>query len=455
MNIRTRLTMQFSLLVSGVLLLTFLMIYYLRINYTEEYFYDRLEKKAYTSTELLMKVSEVDSALLKKIDRTNQDIFFKENLTIYNTNNKEIYTSNDEVNYKITDEILQKIRKKGKLKFSEGTHRIIGVLYPDSSNQVITIIGAEDYWGNQNINSLRNTLLFLYLIIIILVAVIGWYFSGKALAPISRVVSQVKSIFPNHLEQSLTVENPKDEIGKLTLTFNDLLERVNEAFRLQKLFISNVSHELKNPLMRMGTQLDVAMLKERTVDEYKSLAVSLREDIRELSQLSQTLLELAKVNDEIQGVVYGQIRIDEIIWETRLLLMSAESSYLVTVDFNQEINTESQLTINGNAQLLKTAFVNLMENGCKFSEDEHVNIRVSFSNESIKIDFQNTGEFISDDETKLIFQPFYRKNNTTNIKGYGVGLALVERIIKLHGGVLSVHSYVSTQTNVFSITLPY
>ena len=82
MNIRTRLTLQFTLLVSGILLLTFLTIYILRVNYVEEDFYGRLEKKALTTTELFVKVSEVDSALLKKIDRANYDVFFNENLVI-------------------------------------------------------------------------------------------------------------------------------------------------------------------------------------------------------------------------------------------------------------------------------------------------------------------------------------------------------------------------------------
>lgn len=455
MNIRTRLTLQFTLLVSGILLLTFITIYVFRASYVEEDFYGRLEKKALTTTELFVKVSEVDSALLKKIDRSNYDVFFNENLVIYDFQNKEIYTSNDTTNYAITPGLLDRIRLEKQVRFVDGAHKVIGIFYTDRYNRVVTVIGAEDRWGDESLQSLLKILCWLYLFVVVVVAAAGWYFAGQALSPILRIIKQVKLLFPNKLDQSLTVENPNDEIGQLALTFNDLLGRLAEVFRLQNLFISNVSHELKNPLMRMWAQMDVAMLKERSVEEYRTLVVSVQEDIRELSQLAETLLELAKVNDEARRVIYGQVRIDEVLWDARTLLMSAEPTYLVTVDFCQDINNEEQLTVNGNPQLLKTAFVNLMENGCKFSDDAHVDVKVSFLPEAIHIDFQNTGDVIAPDEVKLIFQPFYRRNNTAKIKGYGVGLSLVERIIKLHGSNLTVYSNTSTQTNLFTVVLPY
>lgn len=101
MNIRTRLTVQFTVLVSSILLITFLTIYLLRVEYVEEEFFDRLEKKAQTTTELLMKVNEVSSDLLRIIDKSNYDVFINEKLVVYNAKNQEIYTNNDTINYTI------------------------------------------------------------------------------------------------------------------------------------------------------------------------------------------------------------------------------------------------------------------------------------------------------------------------------------------------------------------
>jgi signal transduction histidine kinase len=101
---------------------------------------------------------------------------------------------------------------------------------------------------------------------------------------------------------------------------------------------------------------------------------------------------------------------------------------------------------------LKTAFVNLMENGCKFSENHSVKVSLHFEKDHIEVQFSNKGK-LEKPEIDLIFEPFYRSQNTANIKGYGVGLSLVNRIVKLHGGNIKVQS-LNNQT-VFVLWLPY
>jgi signal transduction histidine kinase len=226
--------------------------------------------------------------------------------------------------------------------------------------------------------------------------------------------------------------------------------------RLQQLFISNVSHELKNPLMRIGTQLDVARLKARSIEQYQELIESVRSDIRELSQLAETLLELAKMTDETPQIIYGDIRIDEILWEARSLLLSAETRYLITIDFGEEISSDHQLIMQGNPQLLKMAFVNLMENACKFADDAHAHVQLRFDDASkhLEVSFVNKGEAIHPQEVSLIFQPFYRSSKTSHLKGYGVGLSLVERIIRLHSGQIAVESDKLNRDVTFRVSLP-
>lgn len=455
MNIRTRLTLQFTLMVSAIFLIAFLMIYFLKWQQTKHDFYKRLENKALTAANLLVSVEEVDADLLKKIDQTNQDVFFNENLSIYDAHNQEIYTNNDQIHYTLNSSLLNQIRAEKRVQFTQGKHQVIGVFYVDAHHQVVSIAGAEDQWGQQNLANLRSILLGLFLVVILIVALSGWYFSGQALSPISRVIGQVKKIYPNRFEQPLSVENPKDEIGLLTLTFNELLERIAEVLRLQNLFISNVSHELKNPLMRIGMQIDVTMLRNRSVGEYQALFGSVREDIRELGQLSEALLELAKITDEEQKVIYTQVRTDEVLWEARSLLLEVCPNYSVVINFDDNIESENQFVVTGNYHLLKTAFVNLMENGCKFSNNATVDVQVVFEKSGLRISFQNTGSIISEEELKLIFQPFYRIQNSSHIKGYGVGLSLVERILKIHNGSIEINSYHTTATTVFYALLPY
>ena len=452
MQIRAKLTLQFTLLVSVIVLAIFVVIYWLRNNYIEEEFYKRLTQKASTSAELLVTVKEVNAKLLKKIQKANNDVLYRENLIIYDYKNIKVFSGNDTIRFKVTPEMLNQVQKQHSAKFKQGDFKIVGMLYIDRFNRVVTIAGAVDQAGQKDLENLKNIMISLFLFVLIVVSLAGWYFAVRALSPISEVIRQVQSIYPQNVNQRLSIQNPKDEIGRLTATFNELLERIAEVFRLQNLFVSNVSHEMKNPLMKIGSQIDVALLKGRSPEEYLSTLQSVRQDIREMGQLSNTLLELAKVSDLNHKLMYDEVRLDETIWEAGDLLLQAEQKYQVQVDFADGLEEDTQLVVKGNAQLLKTAFVNLMENGCKFSENHSVKVSLHFEKDHIEVKFTNSGE-MEKAEMDLIFEPFYRSQNTASIKGYGVGLSLVNRIVKLHGGNITVQS-LDNQT-VFVLWLPY
>ena len=452
MQIRARLTLQFTLLVSVIVLAIFVVIYWLRNNYIEDEFYKRLTQKALTSAELLVTVKEVNAKLLKKIQTTNNDVLYRENLIIYDYKNIKVFSGNDTSRFKVTPEMLNQVQKQHFAKFKQGDFKIVGKLYIDRFNRVVTVAGAVDQAGQKDLENLKNIMISLFLFVLIVVSLAGWYFSVRALSPISEVIRQVQSIYPQNVNQRLTIQNPKDEIGRLTATFNELLERIAEVFRLQNLFVSNVSHEMKNPLMKIGSQIDVALLKGRTPEQYLATLQSVRQDIREMGQLSNTLLELAKVSDLNHKLMYDEVRLDETIWEAGDLLLQAEQKYQVQVDFADGLEEDTQLVVKGNAQLLKTAFVNLMENGCKFSENHSVKVSLHFEKDHIEVQFMNSG-VMEKTEMDLIFEPFYRSQNTASIKGYGVGLSLVNRIVKLHGGNIKVQS-LDNQT-VFVLWLPY
>ncbi len=452
MQIRARLTLQFTLLVSVIVLAIFGVIYWLRLNYIEAEFYKRLTQKASTSAELLVTVKEVNAKLLKKIQKVNNDVLFRENLFIYDYKNVKVLSANDTIRFKITPEMLNQVQKQHKVKFKQGEFKIVGMLYIDRYNRVVTVAGAVDQAGQKDLENLKNIMISLFLAMLVLVSLLGRYFAARALSPISEVIQQVQSIYPQNVNQRLTIKNPKDEIGQLTATFNELLERIAEVFRLQNLFVSNVSHEMKNPLMKIGSQIDVALLKGRTPEQYLATLQSVRQDIREMGQLSNTLLELAKVSDLNHKLMYDEIRLDETIWEAGDLLLQAEQNYQVQVDFADGLEEDTQLVVKGNAQLLKTAFVNLMENGCKFSENHSVKVSLHFEKDHIEVQFTNNG-IMEKSEMDLIFEPFYRSQNTARIKGYGVGLSLVNRIVKLHGGNITLQS-LDNQT-VFVLWLPY
>lgn len=452
MQIRTKLTLQFILIVASILLFSLLAIYYFSEKHRENEFYNRLKNKALTTADLLIKVQEVDSSLLKLIDRSKKDVLHYENISVYDSLNKEIYTNNDSIDFaKIIVDIknmINQVRLHGETRSSVEKMEIIGIQYTNKSNRFVVLAGAIDSYGLGNLQNLKKILLAVFLTVLLSVGFAGWIYAGRALKPISAIVNQVDNISETNLNLRLSEGNQKDEISRLSATFNKMLNRIEAAFKTQKTFVSNASHELRNPLTVITSQLEVSLLKERNPEEYKRIITSVLEDIKNLNTISHRLLQLTKISGEDTSIKFSDLRIDDLIWETKKEFLMQFPDYKANFFLNELPEDETQLHINGNASLLKTCFLNLMENSCKFSHEKTVTIKLIPKPEQTIIQFIDNGIGIPEDELPFIFEPFYRSKNTGNIKGYGIGLSLVEKIIRLHNARINVSSELNTGTTL-------
>ena len=192
---------------------------------------------------------------------------------------------------------------------------------------------------------------------------------------------------------------------------------------------------------KIYSQIDITLLKKRTPEVYQESLKSLQEDTRSLTQLTNTLLNLANTvvsSDTMQRV---PIRVDELLWEAKSQLKKWHEEYNIQLNFGDFPEDEEELIIQGNEASLKVAIMNLMDNACKFSEDNTVVVNFTASIDEIKILFYNTTPIIPEVDLPYIFRPFYRSNATAKAtKGHGVGLAIVAQVTKLHHGNISVVS---------------
>lgn len=451
MKIRQKLTIQFVLLVSAIALVAFMGIYYIYQSYVSHRFFTRLRSKAITTAELLSEKSQIDASLLRKINESNRDLLYKENIIVFDNLNHEIYRSKDSLEFEIRKEML--VQNGSENEYKDKDFEIIIVNYVASKRELLIVAGAVDLFGNDTLSNLRQVMLLLYFILVFAVGIIGWFFAGRALQPISDVINQVNGIYPQDFDKRLKVTNEEDEIGILTITFNQLLNRTEEAFKQQRFFISNVSHELKNPLSKIISQLEVVLLKDRQISDYKKTLNSVLEDIQNLSKLSHTLLELSRLTEENHSFLFSSLRLDELLWETKDLLKRNAPEYFVSVGFDNINDAETEFSVLGNPYLLRIALFNLLENGCKFSSNQTTNVKIKLMQNNIVIEFTNISQGISESDSLMIFQPFFRSNNTATVKGYGIGLSLVEKIAKLHGGNIKLTSNKAENTT-FSLSIP-
>jgi len=448
MKIRDKLILMFLVIVMLILGGSSLATYIFSSQYRRAEFYDRMSEKAHDLVKLLIEVGQTETELLHVMKESDRLHF--EEIVIFDYKDSVIFSSYEE-RVKVDKALLKQIHREGEVRLEKGDTEVLGFLYTDRFYYKV-IITARDIYGFTKLEHLRNVLLIIFCVGILITLVLGFFFARRVLEPISTVIKQVDKISISSLDMRLDEGNGKDEIERLSGTFNKMLGRLENAFQLEKNFIVNASHELRTPLTVITGQLEVTLAKEREKSEYQNSIKSVLEDIKNINYLANRLLLLAQASADTIGNTFQPVRVDELVWQSASELKKSHSNYQVSISFQPDME-DSELTIQGNEHLIKVIIFNLMDNGCKYSTPPKVSVNIFFKNKRLFIAFTDQGIGISEEDKKLIFQPFHRGENVSKAKGHGIGLSLVKRIIDLHHGNLNVAS-VKGQGSTFTISFP-
>lgn len=452
MTIRNRLTLQFIILVALIMGTAHVAIYYSSSQFRQDEFYERMESRAYNTAKLLIQVDEVDENLLKKMEEDNPVRLPEEAIKIFDYKDSLIYGDDLEGAIEVDNQLLDEIRLNAHVKYKIGEREYLGYLFTDRYDRFAIVISAVDIYGKSKLNNLLRILLIVLGIGLVVVFAVARIYAERALNPIKVLVGEVSTISGHDLSVRVDEGNGQDEVAQLAKAFNKMLDRLEVVFKAQKSFIANASHEMRTPLTVISGQLEVLLLKERPVDEYKSSVQSVLEDLQNLNKMTNRLLLLAQTSSDMGG---GQatFRVDDVIWQSRTEMGKQRKDCKVNVHFHDDLDDLDQFEIQGSDQLIKTAFLNLMENSCKYSDDQSVDVELSKRGKWVVVSFKDNGIGIVTEDVPHIFEPFYRGNNVEARRGHGLGLSLVKRIVELHGGNIKVQSQVGKGTT-FSISLP-
>jgi signal transduction histidine kinase len=454
MNIRSRITLRFIFIVAIIISVASLLIYILSADYRRDEYYKRLYNKANSTAKLLIEVDEVDADLLKRIEKDNPTNLENEKIIIHDFKNSPLFSTDEKRIIEIDSSLLSRIRLEGDIRYRQGDYEVLGFLFKGRYDRFVVIAAATDIYGFNKLRNLRNVLTLVFFISIAVVSVSGWFFAGKALHPITEVVHRVDEISISSLDLRLHEGNGRDEIARLSRTFNRMLGRLETSFNMQKDFISNASHEFRTPLTIIRGQLEVTLLSTRSQEDYQNVLLSILEDIKSLNNLSNQLLLLAQTTAEGFAQKMDPLRIDEVAWQVRDDLMRHNPSFKINIDFDNSVDDDQELIIPADEQLIKVAVANIMENGCKYSADHTVHVLIASSPFGLTLKFTDHGIGIPEEDQHKIFEPFHRGSNTQNVKGHGIGLSMVKHIIKLHYGTIQVDSLPGSGTTVL-IHLPF
>jgi signal transduction histidine kinase len=453
MQIRNRLTLQFLILGGAIMVIASIAIYGLSASFRKEDFYNRLRNDASNTARLFFEAVGVDTSFINMMERGNPSVRQNEKVIILNYNNDILYSSDKNDEIKILNPILERVRRLEKVFYKQGDYEVVGTLYSRDTSRFVVIAAATDIDGLLNLAKLRLILLVVNLVILILFYLAGRLYSGRALKPMSDVVKKVEDISITSLNLRVSEGNGNDEISRLAKTFNRMLERLETSFAMQKDFIANASHELRTPLTSINGQLEVLMMKDRSTQDYKSALESVLEDIRSLIDLSNRLLLIARTSAENTVKLNSKVRIDDIIWLAQEEMKRFNTDYRINISINDSLTDSDQMVVAGDEYLLKVAVSNIIDNACKYSADHYVDIGFKHSEKWIEIIFKDRGIGIPGEEIKKIFEHFYRGSNTRSVPGSGIGLTLVNQIIRNHNGNLRLTSELGKGTVVI-VTLP-
>lgn len=454
MKIKTKIALRYSVITAMLMTVFAIIIYLMSSNDREIAFYEDLHREGLSRANLFFE-AKTSPETMHSIYRNNIEYIDEVEVAVYTTDFELLYHDAGDIDIvKETQSLIDKIQSGEKtIKFYVGKYQAIGFNFVHSNTRYVATAAAYDGYGYNKLRRLAFNLLLLTIATIVLSFVLGYFLARRALIPVSEISDKMKNITANNLHLRLLNYNQKDEFGELAASFNRMLDIVESSFESQKMFVSNVSHELRTPLAALTGEIDYALLKQRTNEEYTATLQNSKDDVMRLIRLVNGLLDLAKASYDERKIAKKNIRIDELLLDARKEMLKANGDYSIELLFSQQIEDDALLTVKGNEYLLRTAFINLMDNGCKFSPDKKVAVRISTENRIIHISFSDNGIGIPPEDLENIFNPFYRGKNKEFIDGNGIGLALVSRVIALHKGTIEVKSYIGSGT-VFSVELP-
>ncbi|WP_247235097.1 HAMP domain-containing sensor histidine kinase [Telluribacter sp. SYSU D00476] len=410
------------------------------------------KKRAITIAQQLKSTNQVPDADKEDVNKILGSMLLSEHIKVFDSKDEVIFDSSDEP-LPITSQLLAQVRDGLDVKVRQGDLEIILIRYVHQPNQPPWVVAYASELNVLNRHDrLRDVLAIGWLISLILVSFAGWLFARDVFKPVADITNQVNNISAGNLNKRLTIGPQKDELSDLAQTFNLMLNRLEQAFTAQKNFVSHASHELRTPLAVIMGEVEVTLLKERSPAAYEESLTRVLNEVRNLNDVVNGLLELARAESGTSGT-FQKVRIDEVLWDSQAQVLHKNPEYKVEIRYEKIPDNVEELQLMGDETLLRTAFTNLMDNACKYSGNHRVEVLLEVGADTLSIHFQDQGVGISEEQLPQLFNTFYRGSTAQNTPGYGIGLALVKRIIDIHQGQIHITSQPGTGST-FTVKLP-
>ncbi len=293
---------------------------------------------------------------------------------------------------------------------------------------------------------------------LVLIAGAGWWFAGRALAPVVEIANAARAIGGTNLAFRLAPPGSNDELENLVATFNGMMERLEQSFNQVRQFSSDVSHELRTPLTVIRGHLEVALMTAKTPEQYQDSIHTALHDVERLTRIVRALLQLAQAES-------GQLALHHRPVDLVALIEELREQFEMTGE-DREISFKTHLpaaaAVQGDRVQLERLITNLVINAIKYSSHGGlVTVTLRPSSQAVELLVEDRGMGIPTSDIPHIFDRFYRvrqgepppEPGLDPEPGLGLGLSFVAWIVKAHGGTIQVESTLGAGSR-FLVTLP-
>lgn len=322
---------------------------------------------------------------------------------------------------------------------------------PEEKTYYVLQVAASTEDIEAELSHLRLLFLLVIPATLVLMGSAAYVLTRSALRPLTSMVETAREISASTLHERLALPKAQDEVRVLGETLNNMIERLDAAFKSQKQFVADASHELRTPLTVIRSELEFAKRHIKDTPATESIDIALSE-LDRLASLAEKLLLLTKLDASQSIDTMTTVRLDEILVESLQLMKGKAANKQVAL----HISVEAAAEISGDRTLLKSVFVNLLDNAIKYSASGgSVRACLTFDgSKQVQVSIEDNGAGIAAVDLPHIFKRFYQSGTArADRTGSGIGLALVERIVELHKGTIIVHSK-EGEGSTFVVALP-
>ena len=280
----------------------------------------------------------------------------------------------------------------------------------------------------------------------------GMFLAGRALSPIDSITTAARDITAEDLSGRLELRLPDDEVGRLARTFDEMIARLDDAFRRQRQFAADASHELRTPLTVIKGQIDVSLQRDREPEAYQGVLRAVNEEVDRLIRLAGSLLTLTRADGGQIPLAFEAVDVGDLVAGVVEQLRPAAADQGVDL----RLDTGPPVTMEADQDLLIQLMLNVLDNAIKYTPNGGlVNAGWGTNGQRVELRVRDTGPGIAAEDIPYVFDRFYRadKARSRAAGGVGLGLAISRWIAEAHGGSIHVVSTLG-EGSTFTVSLP-